>query len=182
MVLTVTSGIATLGTGLSTLSLLFIGMAIYSDDSNHRKIAAALVTLGLVMMIVAPLFFMYSQPKAILNDLYDGDADNLPEDYDSQAESFFGSHSNEQKEKSWGGGIGWFLSFAGAFLLLASLILMMLNVNTDLTTIKIGKSQSEQSEIESSEGEKPSDQPQQNSVEEDRSQEEMISQEQDSEG
>jgi len=129
----ITSVMATVGTGASVLSLLFIGMAVGSDSKKHAKIGSVLLVIGLIFAIVAPLYFMISWPDAILGDGYEGDEDNIPEGRDdTPAESFFGSDDTEsgelifreEVEASWGGGIGWFMSLIGGILLLISLILV----------------------------------------------------------
>lgn len=131
----ITSVMATVGTGASVLSLLFIGMAVGSDSKKHAKIGSVLLVIGLIFAIVAPLFFMISWPDAILGDVYDGDEDNIPEDRDdTPAESFFGSDDaesgelifREEVEASWRGGIGWFMSLISGVLLIIALAFVVL--------------------------------------------------------
>ncbi len=127
----ITSWIATVGTGASVLSLLFIGIAIGSDSKKHAKIGTVLLVIGLIFAIIAPIYLMISYPNAVLGDEYDGDEEQIPEERDdTRAESFFGSDSYEdwrgEIDESWGGGIGWFMSLIGGILLVLSLILVAL--------------------------------------------------------
>ncbi|MFW5946506.1 MAG: hypothetical protein ACOCSJ_00715 [Candidatus Natronoplasma sp.] len=133
--MSITSAMATVGTGASVLSLLFIGIAIGSDNKKHAKIGAVLMVIGLIFAIIAPIYMMISYPDAILGDQYEGDEDNLPEDQDTPAESFFGSETSEgwegqEVEESWGGGLGWFMSLIGGIILVISLILVALGAKS----------------------------------------------------
>ncbi len=139
--LTITSWMATAGTAASMVSLLFIGMAATSDKKSYVKIGSIFLIVGLIFAILAPLFFMVSFPRAILNDQYDGDKDNLPEDQDTPAESFFGSETSErwggrEVKESWGGGIGWFMSIIGGIILIPSLILVLLGGKKSQPTMR----------------------------------------------
>lgn len=139
---TITSSLGIIGTGSSVLSLVFIGMAVNSDgDDNKGKIGAALLVVGFILMIVAPLFMMISYPDAYLDDVYDGDTDNLPEDQDTPADSFFGSEEENGDEMSWGPGMGWYLSFVGSILLLISLILVALGLKGDESRVRAPSAQ-----------------------------------------
>ncbi|MEF8874715.1 MAG: hypothetical protein V5A88_08635, partial [Candidatus Thermoplasmatota archaeon] len=108
--LSITSSLATVGAGASVISLFFIGMAISSDKEKYTKIGSVLLVIGLIFAIVAPIFMMISFPNAVLDDRYNGDKDNIPENRDdTPAESFFGSDTQEtfggeEVKANWGGG------------------------------------------------------------------------------
>lgn len=112
--LNITTWLTTIGTISATIAVMLLGIAINSDRSKYRKIGAALLIAGLILAVVAPIYFMMELPNSYENDLYDDS--ELP-DHDSPAKSFFGSYDQENREESWRGGIGWFLSFIAAAIL-----------------------------------------------------------------
>lgn len=110
----ITTWITTIGTISSVIAVMMLGIAIGSDKSKFRKIGAALLIAGLILAVVAPVFFMVEMPNSYKKDRYEDQ--DLP-DHDSPAKSFFGSYDEENSELSWRGGIGWFLSFISAAIL-----------------------------------------------------------------
>ncbi len=120
--LNITTWLTTIGTISATIAVMLLGIAINSDRSKYRKIGAALLIAGLILAVVAPIFFMMEMPDSYKNDYYDDS--ELP-DHDSPAKSFFGNYDEGNSELNWRGGIGWFLSFISAAILGIGAVLVL---------------------------------------------------------
>jgi len=114
---------------LTTLFLFLVLMNI-SGLKFGKKIMKMIIPVAVILTLLAPIIFGVALPPAIKSDdersSKANNDDYTAPDHTDPSNSFFGSYENKDEydntstNNSWGGGLGWFLSFiAFMFLLLA---------------------------------------------------------------
>ncbi len=102
----------------------FIGALLFAIGKLGKGVAVALVVIGFILSIIAPIYLMTALPPAIKKD----SKGSLP--VKEMGESFFGekkiSMFGATVTVTWGGGLGWWLAIIGMIFMLIALILVLL--------------------------------------------------------
>jgi hypothetical protein len=118
-------------------TVLFLTMVfLYEMDKiKNLKLAKILGILALIFCLIAPIIFAVALPGALKADAEkraeDRDEDYESPDHDDPTKSFFGSYEDTEEtdyykesiEQSWGGDIGWFITFVAFALLCVSFVM-----------------------------------------------------------